>query len=35
MANNIRGPMGRGQMSSGAAEKANDFKGTTKKLIKD
>ena len=35
MANNIRGPMGRGQMSSGATEKANDFKGTTKKLIKD
>ncbi len=35
MANNIRGPMRRNQMGAGAVEKANDFKGTTKKLIKD
>lgn len=38
MANNRRGPMGKG-MGPGhgpsAVEKANDFKGTTKKLIKD
>lgn len=34
MANVKRGPMGR-PMGSGKIEKANDFKGTTKKLIKD
>lgn len=38
MANNRRGPMGKGMgpgHGRGAVEKANDFKGTTKKLIKD
>ncbi len=34
MANSRRGPMGRGH-GPGAVEKANDFKGTTKKLIRD
>ncbi len=34
MANHKRGPMG-GLMGQGKIEKANDFKGTTKKLIKN
>lgn len=35
MANNRRGPMGGPGRNPGAVEKAKDFKGTTKKLIKD
>lgn len=35
MAQNRRGPMGGPGRGPGAFEKANDFKGTTKKLVKD